>query len=268
MDLLKQLEINYKLISNDLEFASHKLEDYLGAASRADSSIPDLHALQCRLQSLQSIIPGLVKDSSEVVRQRREEESVLNASSLESHRIMVGLYARLGVIPDPDWVTVAQEVESLAPVPRPSAATETELQGFGEAGQERSIEQEGLTGRSADPAHAGKSGASRKEDDRRKHASPGVILEEDFMAVAANTRGRCKLQDVRKVYAKVLEDYQEKASNMNSRSSNKPRPISKKMLDGAGLKVFGLTGDNILNTLRALGLVTVTRNGITLTSPP
>lgn len=34
VDLLKQLEINYKLISNDLEFASHKLETHLAAASR------------------------------------------------------------------------------------------------------------------------------------------------------------------------------------------------------------------------------------------
>lgn len=34
VDLLKQLEINYKLISNDLEFASHKLEMYLEASAR------------------------------------------------------------------------------------------------------------------------------------------------------------------------------------------------------------------------------------------
>lgn len=30
-DLLKQLEINYKLISNDLEYASHGLDSYMTA---------------------------------------------------------------------------------------------------------------------------------------------------------------------------------------------------------------------------------------------
>lgn len=34
LDLLKQLEINFKLISNDLEFASHKLDARLSSAAR------------------------------------------------------------------------------------------------------------------------------------------------------------------------------------------------------------------------------------------
>lgn len=34
VDLLKQLEINYKLISNDLEFASHQLDSLMAAAAR------------------------------------------------------------------------------------------------------------------------------------------------------------------------------------------------------------------------------------------
>lgn len=34
VDLLKQLEINYKLISNDLEFASHQLDSRMAAAAR------------------------------------------------------------------------------------------------------------------------------------------------------------------------------------------------------------------------------------------
>lgn len=40
-------------------------------SSRADSSIPDLHALQCRLQALQAVVPGLVADSAAVVRERQ-----------------------------------------------------------------------------------------------------------------------------------------------------------------------------------------------------
>lgn len=34
LDLLKQLEINYKLISNDLEYSSHALDSFLKAAAR------------------------------------------------------------------------------------------------------------------------------------------------------------------------------------------------------------------------------------------
>lgn len=34
VDLLKQLEVNYKLISNDLEFASHKLDSRMASAAR------------------------------------------------------------------------------------------------------------------------------------------------------------------------------------------------------------------------------------------
>lgn len=46
---------------------------------------------------------------------RQEEEAALKASLLDSHKIMVGLYARLGVIPDPDWVALAQQVKDLTP---------------------------------------------------------------------------------------------------------------------------------------------------------
>lgn len=34
VDLLKQLEINYKLIFNDLEFASHEVDSRMAAAAR------------------------------------------------------------------------------------------------------------------------------------------------------------------------------------------------------------------------------------------
>lgn len=37
VDLLKQLEVNYKLISNDLEFASHQLDSRMAAAARLEA---------------------------------------------------------------------------------------------------------------------------------------------------------------------------------------------------------------------------------------
>eukprot|EP00904_Undaria_pinnatifida_P003488 jgi/Undpi1/1313/HiC_scaffold_11.g04705.m1 len=218
VDLLKQLEVNYKLISNDLEFASHQLDSRMAAAARSDSSMPDLHSLQSRIRALQTSAPILARDAADVMRTRQETEPDLNAALLENYNVMLGLYARLGVAPDPDWVAVANSVQGLVPVQSCKRGN----------------------------------GASRVEEKKLKTA-PTVIFEEDFLGVSATTRGRARLQDVRKMYDTIRADYEAKIAR--GRPGCKIEPITKRELDAAGLKVFGLTGDSILNTLRTMGLV-------------
>ncbi|CAM9137155.1 unnamed protein product, partial [Hapterophycus canaliculatus] len=251
-DILKQLEINFDLALNDLEFASHELDCRMKDAARADVSIPDLHTLHHRIRAIKAEMPALVKDATDVESDRRETETMLNRSLVENYNVMVGLYARLGVSPDPDWVATAGDVERLTPAPRDRGALLPESFAS-ECEDERGMDL--VAGNEIDGKSTEMSlSASRVEEKVAKQA-PAVIFEEEFLAIHPNTRGRAKLQDVRKVYAKVREDFEEKMSR--GRPGRKPAPILKKELDAMGLKVFGLTGDCILNTLRAMGLVTV-----------
>ncbi|CAM9162489.1 unnamed protein product [Ascophyllum nodosum] len=271
VDLLKQLEINYKLMGSDLEFSSHALDSLLKAAARADSSLPDLHALPSRIGALRKAIGALAIDAAQVVREGKDAEPGLTSAMLENYTVMVGLYSRLGVAPDPDWVAVADEVKHLVP-------GESLRSGGSVPGRSvRSGVEEGVEGLAEEASHhcdtASPSKPGRKAgrmEDKRCTPSPTEISEQDFLAVPSTTRGRARLQDVRKgVYAKVLEDFEEKSSRDrigNARHGFKPKAISKKELGAAGLKVFGLTGDCTLNTLRAMGLITVTKTGVTLSS--
>ncbi|CAM9466687.1 unnamed protein product [Pylaiella littoralis] len=265
-NVLKQLEINFGLVLNDLEFASHELDARMKDAARANVSIPDLHALQHRIRAIKTEMPRLAKNATEVEAERRETESVLNTALIENYNVMVGLYARLGVAPDPEWVATAASVESFLPaVSRDSSASENLSSEYEEGG--------GVSGPAGGPEAEGSTelyskrddvSASRVEEKIDKRSSPSIIFEEEFLAVQSRIRGRSKLQDVRKVYAKVRQDHEEKTSR--GRPGCKPKPITKRELDAAGLKVFGLTGDCILNTLRAMGLVTVSKGSVALAS--
>ncbi|CAM9311769.1 unnamed protein product [Ectocarpus sp. 12 AP-2014] len=264
-DILKQLEINFDLALNDLEFASHQLDSRMKDATRADVSIPDLHTLHHRIRAIKTELPGLAKDATEVEAERRETEIALNTTLIENYNVMVGLYARLGVAPDPEWVATAAGVESFLPAPRDSGAVPESFVSGGDKreGVGSAVEEDAT--QASTVLHSGNAemSASRVEE-RVVEQSPSVIFEEDFLAIHANTRGRSKLQDVRKVYAKVREDFEAKKSR--GRPGCKPAPITKRELDAAGLKVFGLTGDCVLNTLRAMGLITVHKGSVAMAS--
>ncbi|CAM9319616.1 unnamed protein product [Scytosiphon promiscuus] len=269
-DILKQLEINFSLALNDLDFASHELDCRMKDGAKADVSIPDLHTLHHRIRAIKAEMPKVVKDATGLENDRKEIEAALNASLIENYKVMVGLYARLGVSPDPDWVATAGDVAKLMPAPltaprdcgaEPSESFVSDCEGERLTESTAGDEIGGLP-----PSRAAEisMSASRVEEKVVKQ-SPAVIFEEDFLAVHTNTRGRAKLQDVRKVvYAKVREDYEEKMSL--GRPGCKPAPINKKELDAMGLKVFGLTGDCILNTLRAMGLITVSKGSVSIAS--
>eukprot|EP00752_Nemacystus_decipiens_P010702 g9531.t1 len=267
-DILKQLEINYGVLLNDLEFASHELDARMKDAARVNVSVPDLRALEHRIRAIKTEMPGLAKDAAEVEGEKKETEAALNTALIDNYNVMVGLYARLGVAPDPDWVATAKSVESLVPAsPEASGTSEGSLSGD-KGEQERVVDSVG--GKAVQrptELHSGEAdtdtSASRVEEKVHKKFS-STIFEEDFMAIHPNTRGRSKLQDVRKVYAKVRQDFEEKLSR--GRPGCKPKPITKRELDAAGLKVFGLTGDCVLNTLRAMGLVTVSKGSVAMAS--
>ena len=61
VDLLKQLEINYKLMGNDLEFSSHALDSLLKAAARCvlhykyDRTVSRYHCCDQRTKIMLSV---------------------------------------------------------------------------------------------------------------------------------------------------------------------------------------------------------------------
>lgn len=98
----------------------------------------------------------------------------------------------------------------------------------------------------------------RKPDERM------VEFEVDAFAFGAlpdSVRGRAKLAEVQRTLA-ILVDHNRKKRKSKRRGAN--APISVKDLDALGAKVVGHTGASVLQCLRSLGFVEISKNTVAL----
>ena len=80
------------------------------------------------------------------------------------------------------------------------------------------------------------------------------ISEEEFMEVSTVVRGRCKLEDVNTLYQQLYELKQQQVI--------RKWPATVAELASRGLKVGGISGEQKLGTLRSVGIITWTKQGI------
>jgi len=101
-------------------------------------------------------------------------------------------------------------------------------------------------------------------DDSRGCA--GVLSAEAFEALPETTRGRAKFEAVAAAYAVIERLFVEK--NFRLVKGAPPEGVSLKDLHAGGATVHGRSGECALQSLRSLGLVTLSKTGgVRLTKP-
>lgn len=244
----KELELEFKRISNDLQFSFHKLEQ-LFAREHEDGSTPDLYKLVTRIRKLQKDVPQLQKSQKEQNERYAVSRQKLSKIALANHGCMLQLYQSLGCDPSDCQLMQCQTEEIV------QALTS---KGLAEPNDRSSMRL---------PATRERSGGAPEPDSVVQHRAPAsndhsadaspavkrIIFEEEFSAIPVSIRGRSKLEDVQKLYTWLIE--------RNKGSHGRVVSVSKQELDSAGLKVFGHTGDCILATLKALGCVKIGKSG-------
>eukprot|EP00010_Vexillifera_abyssalis_P006311 CAMPEP_0201545786 /NCGR_PEP_ID=MMETSP0173_2-20130828/2214_1 /ASSEMBLY_ACC=CAM_ASM_000268 /TAXON_ID=218659 /ORGANISM="Vexillifera sp., Strain DIVA3 564/2" /LENGTH=275 /DNA_ID=CAMNT_0047954285 /DNA_START=61 /DNA_END=888 /DNA_ORIENTATION=- len=102
----------------------------------------------------------------------------------------------------------------------------------------------------------------RRQTQTPPNRSPSTLFEpigaSEFDNLSSIVRGRAKLEAVNKVYKVIWQHFTTKQKRRSL------KPISIKTLSSKGLKVTGQTGSAVLNTLRALHKIDMSREGVTL----
>lgn len=92
------------------------------------------------------------------------------------------------------------------------------------------------------------------------------INQAAFQALPESIRGRAKQEQAERTLAIIQKHFQstKRGEKRNNRKSSQLQPITIKQLDSMGAKVSGATGACILQTLRSLGFINISKAGIVL----
>jgi hypothetical protein len=127
------------------------------------------------------------------------------------------------------------------------------------AAQQRQESAGGARGAGGCDEDASATAAEESENAAPASGANRWISEADFSALPASVRGRCSLATVTRALELVCKHF----ANCGERY---PTPLSLKALSAMGAKATGATGANVISSLRALKLVSVSKEGLLLTS--
>ncbi|CAM9514835.1 unnamed protein product [Chrysoparadoxa australica] len=109
-ETVRDLEMLFKRIGNDLQFARHRLEGTLSGAAERNKAVPDIYKLSKRIKALQEAVPSMAKAFSAVDAEEKELGAALSARLLENFRTMKTLHQRVNSDADPEWDKMAAAV--------------------------------------------------------------------------------------------------------------------------------------------------------------
>lgn len=117
----------------------------------------------------------------------------------------------------------------------------------------------------------GGEGENSSEDENRDIANVDVVKAVDrsseinreaFLSLPESIKGRARYDQVQHALNVIKGHFKDLPKGPKHASD--ARSISLKDLDNLGAKVTGVTGRNILQTLRSLGFINVNKAGVTL----
>lgn len=241
------LELDFKRISNDLNFVSHRLLE-----KRIDA--PDIIGLQSRVQQLEMRVAATSKKIECLLSQRVSSTTCCSESLLRNYELLGNLFLSNGFditeIEDIDLRHRVELLNSLSMFP----ATKSSVFLSEETIQEN------------DNHVAKTNGKFLKTSENFLF---GELTEEKFESLPKSVKGRCKYEDVRKLYDKLLVEYK-KGNNSSLPNNNMKQHIKPAQvipfheLDAAGIKVIGKTGESVVVSLRTLNIINVLKNGVQL----
>lgn len=265
------LEIEFKKITNNLQYAMHKLEaEFSDLEEEGHFGGVDVVSLVRRSGRLDADVKSMERRIAVIQQRRQQLLPALFAQLLENYNTLQQMCLRAQVVPSEDWPEAAENLSALAGTfARMQVASED-----GDAVQMRQhvAELPLSMGEKTEITISSKNNDTLKPDNEMGSEKPAVaftslpkpqctpveITPEEFEAVPKSSRGRCKLEAVNQLMRTLVKMYQD---------APRRGAVSTKELDARGVRATGLTGRQLLDTLRQLGRLEVKRDMVTLKQP-
>ena len=244
-EVITTLEREFKRVYLDIEYVSHRLD--IDTSRTRNDNIPDVGSFMKRLNELENKLVSIT-DRTDKVTLKREElfNNVIDILN-DNHKALTNITNSMSGFKVDDVNSFNEAKTDLSKALDNTLFFNTSM--IQNTNDKVENDENTIPNNNIPPT---KLSTITTTTDKNKNKIVEPISKEKFEAIPLSIRGRCQLEQV----VTVLQKLQ---SNKISKSS----PISLAELDSSG-KLTGKTGDSIIATLKALGLITKTRDGITL----
>ena len=247
-EVITTLEREFKRVYLDIEYVSHRLD--IDTSRTRNDNIPDVGSFMKRLNELENKLVSIT-DRTDKVTLKREElfNNVIDILN-DNHKALTNITNSMSGFKVDDVNSFNEAKTDLSKALDNTLFFNASM--IQNTNSNDKVENDENTIPNNNNIPPTKLSTITTTTDKLKNKVVEPITKEKFEAIPLSIRGRCQLEQVVTVLHKLQ-------SNKMSKSS----PISLAELDSSG-KLTGKTGDSIIATLKALGLITKTRDGITL----
>lgn len=251
-EVITALEREFKRVNLDIEYVSHRLD--IDTSRTRNDNIPDVCNIMKRLNELENKLITIHNKTDKITAKREDLFNEVIDILNDNHKNLTNISNSMSGFNINDNEVNFQEVKNDL-----SKALENSVFFDNSMIQNNNIENDEnsipINIPTTTTTVTSNTTTKSTNDKIIKNKTLLTISKERFEAVPLSLRGRCELDQV----VLVLQKLQQNSSKMNKSS-----PVSLAELDSYGLKVTGKTGDSIISTLKALGLITKTKDGIQL----
>ena len=246
-EVISSLEREFKRVYLDIEYVSHRLD--IDTSRTRNDDIPDVCSFMKRLNELENRLLS-INDRTERITNEREElfNEIVNVLN-DNHKALSNITNSMSGFKVDDVHSFNEAKNDLSNTLNKSCVffnasiTENITINDKVENDENSVQNIIPTIKSC------------VNEKIIKKERLDMISKERFEAVPLSIRGRCKLEQISVVLQKLQSHHK-----LNKSS------ISLAELDSCGLTVTGKTGNEIISTLKSLGLITKSKDGISLVS--
>ena len=241
-EVISSLEREFKRVHLDIEYVSHRLD--IDTSRTRNDNIPDVGSFMKRLNELENKLVNITDRTDKITLKREELFNDVIDILNDNHKALTNITNSMSGFKVDDVNTFNEAKTDL------SKALDNTLFFNKSMIQNTNNNNKVENDENTIPNNIPPTKLSGTND-KIKNKIVEPISKEKFEQIPLSIRGRCQLEQVLTVLQKLQ-------SNKSSKS-----PISLAELDSSG-KLTGKTGDSVIATLKALGLITKTRDGITL----
>lgn len=227
-EVITTLEREFKRVYLDIEYVSHRLD--IDTSRTRNDNIPDVGSFMKRLNELENKLVNITDRTDKITLKREELFNDVIDILNDNHKALTNITNSMSGFKVDDVNTFNEAKTDL------SKALDNTL--FFNKSMIQNTNNNNKVENDENSIPNNKPPTKLSTNDKIKNKIVEPISKEKFEQIPLSIRGRCQLEQV----LTVLQTLQ----------SNKSRTIS------------GKTDDSIIATLKALGLITKTRDGITL----
>jgi len=242
-EVITTLEREFKRVYLDIEYVSHRLD--IDTSRTRNDNTPDVGSFMKRLNELENKLVNITDRTDKITLKREELFNDVIDILNDNHKALTNITNSMSGFKVDDVNTFNEAKTDL------SKALDNTLFFNKSMIQNTNNNDKVENDENTIPKNIPPTKFS-STNDKIKNKIVEPISKEKFEQIPLSIRGRCQLEQVLTVLQKL-----------QSNKMNKSSPISLAELDSSG-KLTGKTGDSIIATLKALGLITKTRDGITL----